>query len=91
MKKKNSEVKAGKDIKRQGATEVTLWNEHEDGHHHWGLSIDLNSCISCGSCVVRSITNIENNVSVVGKDEVRRSREVRGSAYQAITSAATDT
>jgi MoCo/4Fe-4S cofactor protein with predicted Tat translocation signal len=54
--------------------EVTLWDEHEVGNHHWGMSIDLNSCIGCGACVVACTA--ENNVPVVGKDEVMRSREM---------------
>ena len=56
------------------ADKITLWEDHEKGVHFWNLSIDLSSCIGCGNCVVSCQT--ENNVPVVGKEEVRKSREM---------------
>ncbi|MGB3617809.1 MAG: TAT-variant-translocated molybdopterin oxidoreductase [Catalinimonas sp.] len=55
-------------------TDISLWKGHSYGNHFWGMSIDLNSCIGCGACTVAC--QVENNVPIVGRQEVINRREM---------------
>lgn len=59
---------------KKPVTEVDLWDQHPRPNHKWGLTIDMNACIGCSACVVAC--SIENNVHVVGKEEVRKTRDM---------------
>jgi MoCo/4Fe-4S cofactor protein with predicted Tat translocation signal len=66
----NSHAQFEQDFRENG----TLYPTYVSPGLHWGMSIDLNSCIGCGACVIGCQS--ENNVSVVGKRKVLVAQEM---------------
>jgi molybdopterin-containing oxidoreductase family iron-sulfur binding subunit len=68
------EVRGGKDAERHEEEGGSLYKEMDFPGHRWAMAVDLSACNGCSACVVAC--QVENNVPVVGREEVSRAHEM---------------
>ncbi|MFQ5883340.1 MAG: molybdopterin dinucleotide binding domain-containing protein, partial [Candidatus Methylomirabilales bacterium] len=67
---------------------LQIYPEHPHPDHRWGMTIDLNACIGCGACVTACYA--ENNLAIMGKEQVGAGREMSWIRIERVNSGGPD-